>query len=51
MLQLRSWAVRSLKPHYLGLQFLLPQRGESSVLGPHRGSLVMQITQEGFPML
>lgn len=51
MLQPRSWAVRSLKPHYLGLQFLPPQRGESSVLGPLLGSLVIQITQEGFSML
>lgn len=43
--------LRSLKHFYLGLQFLPPQMGESSVLGPQRVSLVMQIIQEGFPML
>lgn len=43
--------VRSLKSHYLGLQFLPPQRGESRVLGLQQGSLLMHITQEGFPML
>lgn len=50
MLRLRSGAVRLLKPRCLGLQFLPPQTGESSILGPLRGSLVMQSTQERFPM-
>lgn len=34
-----------------GIAIPASSEGESSVLGPQRGSLVMQITQEGFPIL